>query len=141
MNFGTDWGYWKKSMVASSGTRAYSLATLNKLTWIRTSNREPSIIYFSSSHHYYLWHVFDHFCKFFFQQRRSFVCKFVCHHAHAEARTERLITLKSGIEVLKRVFEKTSRGFFFKSRCRFFKIIFERFFFSDFCTRYSFNSR
>ena len=30
MNFGTNWGCWKKSVVASSGTRTYALATLNK---------------------------------------------------------------------------------------------------------------
>ena len=40
MNFGADWDYWKKSMIASSGTWAYSFETLKKHKLIKTSHSE-----------------------------------------------------------------------------------------------------
>ena len=43
MNFGPDWGCWKKSMVVCSGTRAYALATLNKRKLIRKNCSESPI--------------------------------------------------------------------------------------------------
>ena len=65
MNFGADWGYWKKLMANSSIVRAYVLSTFNKLKWIRTSDSEFSIIYLSSSQHSYLWQVPHIFLSFF----------------------------------------------------------------------------
>ena len=69
----------------------------------------------------YLWHVIANFGKIFFHapihykaETKFFesVYKSVCVHAHAQ--TKRPTASKFGTELLERVFEKTSKLFFFK---------------------------
>ena len=94
----------------------------------------------------HLWHIIAHFGKIIFmrpyimKRRRNFVCPSVNQsNVHAHVQTKRLTASKFGIEILERIFEKTSKRFF-KNLSNFFKMI-KKYIFLDFKENYSFISQ